>query len=296
MSESEGGKTAVSVVIPTYNRSAVLAEALPTYLGSHEVGELLVVSDGSTDDTCECVGRLAGEDPRIRLIELGSHRGTPAARNAGVLAAKYPRIFMGEDDVFAGDRAIDLLATTWEALRDSGVRVGIVAPRLERFEGYGRFDGGRQRYAWMSRITSELYFKFDLHVERPIPVEFTHACNLSTKAILIEAGLFRPKAFLHNSWREETDLQFRVRRRGYGIFYDPVPSLEHIAVSCGGTHHRNSAIECVKDDYFKITNHWRFLSSNLGAGRLFQMYGYGVLTLWRRFLVTMTGRPTLCLH
>lgn len=87
----------VSVILPTYNRAATLPRAVASVLGQglREL-ELIVIDDGSTDDTA---GVLAGfDDPRLRL--LSQPNGGPAkARNAGIRAARAPLIaFQDSDD------------------------------------------------------------------------------------------------------------------------------------------------------------------------------------------------------
>ena len=79
--------TLVSVVIPTWNRSAKLQRALSSLRAQTWAHwEALVVDDGSEDDTRDVVAQLAEEDPRIRLIAR-PHEGVSAARNAGLAEA-----------------------------------------------------------------------------------------------------------------------------------------------------------------------------------------------------------------
>jgi len=79
--------TLVSVVIPTWNRSAKLQRALSSLRAQTWAHwEALVVDDGSEDDTRDIVAQLAEEDPRIRLIAR-QHEGVSAARNAGLAEA-----------------------------------------------------------------------------------------------------------------------------------------------------------------------------------------------------------------
>jgi glycosyltransferase involved in cell wall biosynthesis len=86
----------VSVIIPTYNRRAMLLEAIDSVLSqSAAVFELIVIDDGSTDDTAT---RLA-KTIRIERIE---HRGPAAARDYGVGLARAPLIaFLDSDDLWA---------------------------------------------------------------------------------------------------------------------------------------------------------------------------------------------------
>ena len=77
----------MSVVIPSWNRSAKLQRALSSLRAQTWAHwEALVVDDGSEDDTRDVVAQLAQEDPRIRLIAR-QHEGVSAARNAGLAEA-----------------------------------------------------------------------------------------------------------------------------------------------------------------------------------------------------------------
>ena len=75
----------VSVVMPTYDRAAVLPRAIHSVLGQTMPDlELLVVDDGSSDGTAEVLAGCA--DPRLRVLRTG-HRGVSAARNAALAVA-----------------------------------------------------------------------------------------------------------------------------------------------------------------------------------------------------------------
>jgi glycosyltransferase involved in cell wall biosynthesis len=89
----------VSVIVPTYNRRAMVREAIDSVLAqTAAVFELIVVDDGSTDGTAEDLARL-GESIRIEPI---ANRGPAAARNRGVEIACAPLIaFLDSDDLWA---------------------------------------------------------------------------------------------------------------------------------------------------------------------------------------------------
>jgi glycosyltransferase involved in cell wall biosynthesis len=93
---------AISVVIPTYNRAPLLPRAIASALAALAQGdEILVVDDGSTDDTAAVVARY-GEPVRYLPIP---HGGLAAARNAGMAAATNPLVaFLDSDDEFMADK------------------------------------------------------------------------------------------------------------------------------------------------------------------------------------------------
>lgn len=96
MSQSPATYPFVSVIIPTYNRGWVVAEAVESVLGQDYAGplELIVVDDGSTDHTPEI---LAGFAERIRVIRQ-ENRGVSAARNRGIDAASGELIALLDSD------------------------------------------------------------------------------------------------------------------------------------------------------------------------------------------------------
>jgi glycosyltransferase involved in cell wall biosynthesis len=106
----------VSVVVPTRDRSRLLALTLRSVLWQRDVDlEVVVVDDGSTDDTAEVVAGIG--DPRVRLVRHPSPQGVSAARNRGIAAASGAWVaFCDDDDLWAPDK----LARQLQATRRSG--------------------------------------------------------------------------------------------------------------------------------------------------------------------------------
>ena len=93
----------VSVIIPCYNASRFLAEAIESVLAqTHENLELVVVDDGSTDDSREIV-RGFGE--RVRSEPLPHNQGVNFARNRGVEVARGEFVqFLDSDDLLRPEK------------------------------------------------------------------------------------------------------------------------------------------------------------------------------------------------
>jgi len=91
----------VSVVIPAYNREAVIEEAVTSVLDQVYADpiEVIVVDDGSTDSTVARVERM--RDPRVRLLRHPKNAGVSAARNTGIEAARGAWVgFQDSDDTW----------------------------------------------------------------------------------------------------------------------------------------------------------------------------------------------------
>ncbi len=95
-------ETLFSIILPTYNRAYVLWRAIQSVLVQTEVRwELIVVDDGSTDDTLRLLEEF--RDPRIRKFTL-NHQGVSAARNFGVRRAISPYVaYLDSDNVWHAD-------------------------------------------------------------------------------------------------------------------------------------------------------------------------------------------------
>lgn len=133
----------VSVVIPTYNHGHFLGESIQSVLDQTlEDWELIVVDDGSTDNTSEVVDSF--NDHRIRYV-YQHNRGVAAALNTGIRAARAPYIaLLGADDAWLPEK----LAMQVAQLNGLPPTVGMVYSDLFMFDQQegsvtGRFLGGR---------------------------------------------------------------------------------------------------------------------------------------------------------
>ena len=89
----------VSVIIPTYNRAALVTRAAHSVLKqTYRNIELVIIDDGSTDNTLEFLVGI--DDPRLKIVR-GAHAGVSAARTLGMVQAGGDLIaFLDSDDEF----------------------------------------------------------------------------------------------------------------------------------------------------------------------------------------------------
>jgi glycosyltransferase involved in cell wall biosynthesis len=129
--------SALAVVVPTFNRAASVQRAIASVLRCPRADiELIVVDDGSTDQTPQVLARL--RDPRLRAIRIARSGNANVARNAGIAASSAPLLaFLDSDDEFLPGRCERLIAffarePEVHAVLDSFVVGGSAEPRFAR--------------------------------------------------------------------------------------------------------------------------------------------------------------------
>ncbi|HQT67717.1 MAG: hypothetical protein B7Z78_03350 [Rhodospirillales bacterium 20-60-12] len=101
----------ISVVIPTFNRAAIIPETLDRiFKQTRQADEIIVVNDGSTDDTLSVLGHYGY---RLRVISI-ANAGDLVARNTGLRAARGDLVAFCDDDDLWRDDFIGLMSQFWE--------------------------------------------------------------------------------------------------------------------------------------------------------------------------------------
>src|SRR5688572_7449441 len=221
----------VSVVIPTYNRAHTVTDAIRSVLlQSFTDLELIVVDDGSTDDTAARIGGIP--DARLRYVG-GRHAGVSAARNLGVREATGALIaFLDSDDLWQPDK----LAYDVECLARHPT-VDAVFTDLEKRHGDRVYPSFMRQTAVFSR-----------RLRGPVPPEGLvlepremRLCLLEEVPIKPSALTVRRRAFeavggFDESWSSSEDWEFLLRlARGHRFVYLDRP-LAVLFISADSLH------------------------------------------------------------
>lgn len=187
----------ISIVIPAYDVGPFIGAALRSALRQEGVRfEVIVVDDGSRDGTADEIARFAG-DPRLHVIRQGN-QGVPAARNAGILAARGRYIgFLDGDDMWDATKArrhVELMD------RDPGIDLSCSWWRVVDEDGR---DIGRSRTVPPDRVPGGLGLE-GLMIENFAGNGSTVVCR---RDALLRAGLFDPA--LHQGC-EDLDAWLRI--------------------------------------------------------------------------------------
>jgi len=213
----------VAVIVPSFNRAALLPQALRSLLSQSVPGGLsvLVVDDGSTDATAEVLA--AERDPRLRVIRQ-PNAGVSAARNTG-LAALPPEAafvtFLDSDDVMpAGRLAADLARLS--AAPEAGYTYGRmcyvdeVSPETLR-----PAEGARTVTLHGIQLSSGLYRRALIDRIGPFATDMTHGEDTDYLFRLFETGTafvqHEDVALYYRRHADNVTNQTEMNRRGFAL-------------------------------------------------------------------------------
>jgi glycosyltransferase involved in cell wall biosynthesis len=222
---------AISTVICTYNRCALLREALSSLtaqsLPSSQF-EVIVVDDGSTDATRAVAAEFADKLPLTVITQTNS--GLSAARNAGWRAARAPLVAYLDDDARAAPDWLERILAAFAAAPEAAVVGGPVHPRWEK-----------PRPAWLPDDLLLFLTIFNLGPHeirsREVPV-FAGASMAMPRTWLEATGGFDQRLGRRGSSllsHEESAWWERVRDRGGFGLYRPDIVVDHFVPAVRAT-------------------------------------------------------------
>ncbi|MFG3708547.1 glycosyltransferase family 2 protein [Micromonospora sp. NPDC047670] len=246
--ESEASRpAAVSVVVPTRNRSQLAYERALWALAQPAVREVVFVVDGSTDDTAARLQSLADQDSRLRVIVNERNVGPPKAKNLGIRAATSEWVLIIDDDDIPSDNLIaELLRVAHEAGADVvGVpwfNVGEGESVEDRIARAPRAPGG-------PRLDQPGFFP---------ETEWARCVWMPANALFRRSvfdAVSYDESYFGNYYREETDLYVSAARAGRRVLVTD-RGYTYIRSRTGGGIDRGSKL---RYEYSVLRNNWYFL-------------------------------------
>lgn len=247
---AEESPGALSVVIPTYNRGALLAETVDACL-KHAGGvdlELVIIDDGSTDDTADRLAELAQKHRNI-VWRSTPNKGPGHARNLGASLATRPVILFLGDDIQPSTDDFFRVHThlhTRNPARNFAVLGKVVWPDrpdcdvtfvMSQIQGRGEQQFGYAHLMPHECLDWRFFYTANVSVKRDVVADWT------TEGF---SDAFHLAAY------EDIEFAYRLMRSpgGLTIFYDPT-SL--------GTHHQRHTAET-------------FINRQMSAGLMAQVF------------------------
>jgi glycosyltransferase involved in cell wall biosynthesis len=293
-----GRSSKISIVIPTYNRASLLKLALEGYRtqkSPDRICEILVVDDGSTDQTEATVQSAARESPfPIRYLRQ-NNKGPAAARNFGIREAGAELVLFTDSDVIPSDNFVE--------------------QHLEWHRRYPARDAAILGYLkWSSEVNPTPFMRWygdcqlfafrRLQPAQDAGFRSFYTCNLSLKTdFLRTCGLFdeefRSAAF------EDTELGYRLARHGMRLLYNPAAVACHhqffsFEEACGKTRANSAAARLFfsKDAGQEVRRLTAAKQSRLGykIGKLLAKPTVRMLAPLRRLLNSALPLPGIVYH
>jgi len=265
----------ISAVICTHNRSDHLRKAIASLQAQDlpaDAFEIIVVDNGSTDDTRSVVDEFA-EAPHPVLYFHEPVLGLSRARNTGWKLARAPLVAYLDDDAIA---APDWLSRLIDAFADLRWRSGCVGGRIE-----GNWEAPRPSWLHQGLLPCLTVIEWDRTERCPTRDGiFVAGANIAFRRELLEqAG-----GFAENLGRkggnllsaEERDMAERIEALGYTTIYDPHATVKHWV-----------GRERLTRQWFLERARWQGISDaavrmNRGAGLVGRLGGVAqVLTRWQ---------------
>lgn len=139
----------VSIVTPMFNSAKYIRDAVNSVINQeYRFWEMIIIDDGSTDDSTEIVREFALKDKRIKLVMQDKNQGVVAARNRGISEAKGRYLaFLDSDDMwhpqklstqleFMNKEDIAFCFSDYEIVKDNGQLSGkrIIVPKTLNYQ------------------------------------------------------------------------------------------------------------------------------------------------------------------
>ncbi len=200
---------ALAVIVPAYNERAVVCATVRSVLAAEPKDaagfQVVVVDDGSSDDTAQVVRAVLGDDPRVRLV-VKENGGKASALAAGLRATDAEVVVVIDADTVLEPDALGLLGRHFADPAVGAVagnaRVGNRVTLLTRFQA-------------LEYLTSQNLDRRAFEVLNAIPV-VPGAIGGWRRGALLAAG-----GFDGDTLAEDADATLKLQRLGWRVLYEP---------------------------------------------------------------------------
>jgi GT2 family glycosyltransferase len=263
----------ISVVIATFNRCAVLKTTLDKLKQQSlppENFEVIVMDDGSRDNTSAMIGSLASSMPYALRYYRHENRGPGYTQNRGIREAKSDIVLLIADDIWATPSLLESHMTSHK--EHPGENTAVLGRVMQSQElpqttiqkhwdpfGFDRFRG--------KEFIDSIYF---------------YACNISfKKSFMLEHGLFKERT---GASHEDVELGYRLWQKGLRILYNESALAYHyheetLSTACKRAYERGFKFDLLSENLPKyyIFPAYKIFSREAGLSAMLRMLPHEIL-------------------
>jgi len=223
----------VSVITPVYNAAEFVTRAVESALAQPEVVEVLLVEDGSPDNSLEVCHGLAAKYEKVRLLRHpnGENRGAGASRNLGLRNATCEYIGFVDADNFYLPGRFDLTKQVFEANPDCEGVYEPISDFVHNEEGLNRWTSSNRPVRDIKGVTVNIEPE-DLALE----LIFGKTGGITLDGLVIKKTLLERSGYMDEGLRLHQDSQFIIRLAIKGKM---LPGNLSIPVAMRGIHDHN---------------------------------------------------------
>ncbi len=200
----------ISVLLPCYNAAETLEEALQSLASQSMTDfEVIMVDDGSEDDSLKILRRWEKNDPRFRIVSQ-AHQGIIPALNNGLAICQAPYVARMDTD----DRVHPQRLARQFAFLNAHPDISVVGCLVTGFPQDKVRQGFRIYINWLNSLVSDAEIRREIFVESPL----AHPSVTFHKEIVLQVG-----GYQEHSWAEDYDLWLRLYLKG--VHFAKVPEV-----------------------------------------------------------------------
>jgi len=204
----------ISIIIPVYNVENYLRKCLDSVIcQTYKKLEIIVVNDGSKDDSLSIIKEYKKKDDRLFIIDK-ENGGLSSARNAGMEKASGKYLFFLDSDDFI---ELDMIETLYNDIKRTGKQIAIG-------NRYYYYEDGTKKIRFDESLG---ILEFDKITSIEKLVNLTHF-DMSAWGKLYDANLFKDIVFPIGKLSEDYYIMYLIFSRSNGVVYNSKPMLYYL--------------------------------------------------------------------
>ena len=272
----------VSIIVPAYNAELTIEKCAVSIIESikntstPEIFEIIIVNDGSTDNTNNIISNIPG----VKIVNHDKNLGLSFARNSGITHSNSDYIIFIDSDIVISNHWIDSMYKSIHRNENIiGINGAMGSYPNKKLSGLDNYLFGKFRGIKNVNINTPLNYKF-----------FVFSNTIIRRSVLNEIGRFDESLFKYGG--EDTELSLRISKMyPTGLRKLEKASSYHITQK-SVDQYLNDMFIYGKYNFHQIVEKHPDYKNDLGYGWVFSFKGKLLFNVYIRFLLKITWKIT----